>query len=261
MLTSTHNARIRRIRSLISSASERRQENAFVIEGVRLVEEALAANWEFEWLLFTEDVSERGMRLVEQATHKGINVDRTTAHVLQSISDTQSPQGLLAVLSMRSLPLPPSLDFILAADGVRDPGNLGTILRSAKAAGAQAVLLTPGSVDPFAPKVLRAAMGAHFRLPIRITGRDELLAFCRSGNIRVFLADAMGGVCFWNADFKQSLAIVIGGEAEGIDQQAYTVNAQTVFIPMAEKAESLNAAVAAALLCYEVVRQRYSEAL
>jgi TrmH family RNA methyltransferase len=176
--------------------------------------------------------------------------------VLRAASDTQAPQGILAVLAQRSLPLPEPLDFAFIPDGVRDPGNLGSMLRTAAAAGAGAVLLPAGTVDGFAPKVVRSGMGAHFRLPVHACPWDEIRRLVQDSGLSVYLAAAGDGLPYTQADFRGPLALVIGGEAEGAGSEAQALAHQRVSIPMPGGVESLNAAAAAAILLFEVVRQR-----
>jgi TrmH family RNA methyltransferase len=258
MITSTKNPKIHFTRSLNAQSRARREAQAFVVEGVRLAEEALQAGWTAQLVLYTGDLSERGRAVVDGFAARGAPVEAVTPRVLESASDTQTPQGLLVVLITRALPLPPNPDFILVADGLRDPGNLGTVLRTAHAAGVQAVLLPPGAVDPFAPKVVRAAMGAHFRLAVHHLSwpdvRDYLTA--REPRPRAYLADAQGGIPYTQVDFRHPTVLIFGGEAEGAGAEAGSLAEARLHIPMPGEAESLNAAVAAAILMFEVVRQR-----
>jgi TrmH family RNA methyltransferase len=150
------------------------------------------------------------------------------------------------------------LDFVFIPDAVRDPGNLGTMLRTAAAAGVGAVFLPPGVVDPFAPKVVRAAMGAHFRVPVYPLSWEEIHNHLNAYALRVYLAAAGAGQVYTQADFRSPLALIIGGEAEGAGQQARQLAAEYVHIPMSGDVESLNAAIAGAILMFEVVRQRSS---
>lgn len=143
---------------------------------------------------------------------------------------------------------------MLIPDGVRDPGNLGTLLRTAHAAGVEAVILPPGGVDAFAPKVVRAGMGAHLKLPI-FSG-DWAMIGTRLTGCAVFVADAAGGVPHFEAGFAAPSALIIGGEAQGAGHQALRLSTQRVQIPMPGPAESLNAAIAGGILMFEVVRQR-----
>jgi TrmH family RNA methyltransferase len=160
------------------------------------------------------------------------------------------------VLELTELAIPERLDFLILLDGLRDPGNLGTILRCASAAGAQAVGITPGSVDAFSPKVLRAGMGAHFHLPVLELDWEMITQLVRQHHLQLFLAAAGQGKPFYEQDLTQPLALVIGGEAAGASQQAYRLAHTPLHIPMPGQAESLNAASAAAVLIFEVVRQR-----
>ncbi len=253
MIVSPRNARIRLVRSLLSRPRKRRQTGAFLAEGVRLIEEALSADWPFRFVLYSNALSARGRELLERLKARGVEVEGVESRLLQSLSETETSQGILAVLDERPLPLPSSADFVLIPDSIRDPGNLGTLLRSAEAAGVQAVLIPPETSDPFAPKVLRAGMGAHFRLPIHILDWKEIRR--RTLNLRVLLADMEGRPC-WETNLRPPLALIVGGEAEGATPEAYRLATAFVSIPMAGKAESLNAAVAGSILLFEVLRQR-----
>lgn len=260
MINSVHNPKVQWVRRLQAQTKDRRQEEAFVVEGVRLAEEALQARWDTQLVLYTEELSPRGLAVVDAFTVRDVPTELVSPHVMQAMAHTQTPQGLLVVLTLKSLPLPEGLDFVLIPDEVRDPGNLGTLLRTAAAAGVQAVLLPPGTADPFAPKVVRSAMGAHFHLPILSLDWPEITKTLKpdppASQFRVYLADARGELAYTQADFRAPTALLIGGEAAGAGSQAERLADQRVYIPMPGEAESLNAAVAAAVLMFEVVRQR-----
>jgi RNA methyltransferase, TrmH family len=221
---------------------------------VRLVEEALAAGWPFRFVLVGSQLSERGKSLVEKLEGLKMDVEPVDDALLESVSETETSQGILAVLDFTNLPFPNLPTFLLIPDQIRDPGNLGTLIRSAAAAGVQAVLIPPETVDAFSPKVVRAGMGAHFRLPVYSLGWDEIRA--RVTGCAVFLADAAGQTSCWGADFRQPLALIVGGEADGASESARKLADRMVNIPMPGKIESLNAAAAGAILMFEVVRQR-----
>ncbi|MEZ0397097.1 MAG: RNA methyltransferase [Anaerolineales bacterium] len=254
MITSSHNPKLKLVRALLGRPKARREAGAFVAEGVRLVEEALAAGWPFRFVLAGETLSERGQALLARLQAQGVDVERVADGLLNSLSDTDNTQGILAVLDLPVPDLPPAtFDFVLIPDQIRDPGNLGTLLRTAAAAGVQAVFLPPETTDAFAPKVVRAGMGAHFRLPILSLTWDEIRA--RTSGLHLLLAD-MDGLPCWETDLRAPLALIVGGEAEGASAAAQALASAKVSIPMPGGIESLNAGVAGAILMFEVVRQR-----
>ena len=255
MITSPQNPKLKLVRALQGRPKERQEAGAFLAEGVRLVEEALAAHWPVRFALYSSGLSERGEALVGRMNVAGLDVDEVSCDLLQAASETEASQGILAVLELNALPLPDYPDFILIPDQIRDPGNLGTLVRTAAAAGAQAVVLPPETTDAFAPKVVRAGMGAHFRLPVHSMEWDEIEQICKLAKLQVFLAD-MDGRSYWETDFHGPLALIVGGEAEGASQQARGLADASVSIPMPGQTESLNAGIAGAVLMFEVVRQR-----
>ncbi|MDO9299731.1 MAG: RNA methyltransferase [Anaerolineales bacterium] len=257
MISSPHNPKLKLIRALQGRAKERRETGAFLAEGVRLVEEAVTSNWSMRFVLFDDTLNGRGRSQVESLRSRGVDVEEVSTSLMKSLSETESPQGILAVLELTQLPIPNSPTFILIPDQIRDPGNLGTLLRTAAAAGVQAVLLPPETTDAFAPKVVRSGMGAHFRLPIHSMTWEEIKRFCESANQRVYLADMDGQSC-WEMDLRQPLALIIGNEAEGASESAKQLANQIISVPMTGMIESLNAGVAGSVLMFEVVRQRRS---
>ncbi|HLE51712.1 MAG TPA: RNA methyltransferase [Anaerolineales bacterium] len=256
MITSVHNSKIQWVRALQSRSKARQDEQVFVVEGVRLCEEALRAGWKARILFHTEDLNARGQAVVDSYHSQAVPIEIVSPHVLHAISDTETPQGILAVIERRALPLPEVLDFVFIPDGVRDPGNLGTMLRTAGAAGVQAVFLPPGTVDPFSPKVVRAGMGIQFSLPVLTLPWKEIRSQLSKAAFHVYLAAAGEGQPYLLADFRGPLALIVGGEAQGAGEQGRQIADRCIFIPMPGGGESLNVAAAAAILLYEVVRQR-----
>jgi TrmH family RNA methyltransferase len=255
MITSSQNPKLKLAHALMGRPRERREANAFVVEGVRLIEEAFTAGWKFQFALYSDGLSERGQDLVKILTANRIDVEEVSGDLLQKVSETETPQGILAVLEFTELPIPGSPNFILIADQIRDPGNLGTLLRTATATSVQAVFLPPDTTDAFAPKVVRSGMGAHFRLPIHSRTWEEIKAL--TNGLGIYLADMDGTPC-WYTDLRRSLALIIGGEAEGASDEARRLATQKICIPMAGNIESLNAGVAGSVLMFEVVRQRFN---
>jgi RNA methyltransferase, TrmH family len=257
-ISSPQNSKIRLVRALMGRRKEREENRAFVVEGVRLLEEAFSAGWQPQFVLFSEALSARGLETVEKYAGRGVEVDQAPPHLMDSIADTEATQGVLGVYSLPDPVTPAELDFLLVADRLRDPGNLGTLLRTAAAAGVQAAVVTPGTTDPFAPKVVRAGMGAHFRLPVISANWDEIDALRQKHNLKLYLADAEGGQPAWKLDLRKPGGLIVGGEAEGASPEARRCVDGIVTIPMPGEAESLNAAIAASIILFEFVRQRYA---
>jgi TrmH family RNA methyltransferase len=258
IITSTKNQHVQQIRELLAKKSSREEHSAFVVEGVRLCEEALKSGVPPRLVLYSDECSARGLELVQQAVTAGSKVILVKHDILDALSDTEATQGLLMVMQTHPLPMPESFDFVLVIDQVRDPGNLGTILRTAVAAGAQAVFCTPGSVDAWSPKVVRSAMGAHFHVPIALKSWDDISSLCKLQKkpLTTFLAESGDGTALWKADLKSPIALVIGGEADGASAEVKAGVDAFINIPMPGGFESLNAAVAASIILFEVVRQR-----
>jgi TrmH family RNA methyltransferase len=262
MITSVQNPKIKWVRLLQSDPGARREAEAFVVEGVRLAEEAATAGYPAQLVLYSQGLGERGRQVVDRFAANGAAVEMVADHVLRAASDTQTPQGVLAVVAMRSQQLPAKPEFIFIPDSVRDPGNLGSMLRTAAAAGVQAVLVPKGSVDAYAPKVVRAAMGAHFHLPIVSLAWEEIadllldLKVDLRVDLQIYLADAAAGEPYFHCDLRRPLVLIVGGEADGAGEAARRLANATLHIPMASGVESLNAAAAAAVLLFEIARQR-----
>jgi TrmH family RNA methyltransferase len=174
-----------------------------------------------------------------------------TPALLASVSETDSPAGVLAIVPLVSLTFPSLPAFALILDRISDPGNLGTLLRTAEAAGVVAVYLMPGTVDAYNPKVVRAAMGAHFRLPIVGKTWAELPVKAA----QTWVAD-LAGEAYGQVNWRAAQALIVGSEADGPSEAALKFTPNRVTIPMPGRAESLNAAVAAGILLFEAARQR-----
>lgn len=254
MITSTSNPRIQWIRDLQRKRKSRSDEGLFVVEGIRLAEEALATGGEPRLILHTSDPDERTGRLIDGFVRRGAHAMLVSDPVLRSCSATESPQGLVAVVPIPHPPPPDRLTLAVIVDGVTDPGNLGALLRTSLAAGAEAVFLTSGTVDAYNPKVVRAAMGAHFRLPILAESPAAIRR--RVDGLAVWVADPRGGEPIYRLDGRSPVALVVGGEARGPSPEWRSFEATPVTIPIAPQVESLNTAAAAAVILFEIRRQR-----
>jgi TrmH family RNA methyltransferase len=260
MITSTSNDKVKYVRRLQSQKDVRHHHRRFVLEGVRLVEEILRASLVPTFVLFTEQLAGEGRGKALLTALRGLRTPcyAVSEAVMKSCSDTTTPQGILAVLPFPNLTPSEPPTLLLVVDRLRDPGNLGTLLRTALAAGVEQVLLAPGTVDFSNPKVVRSAMGAHLRLPMADADWDaiaEIVAGCD-----VWLAAAAGGKLYTEVDWTRPVALVLGSEAHGAGDRAHSLARGSVSIPMQSAVESLNVAVAAAIILFEVVRHRGSPA-
>jgi TrmH family RNA methyltransferase len=256
-ITSIHNERAKYIRSLLRRRV-RQREGRFAVEGTRLVEEAVKAGINPTLVFYTGAWAETpaAHHLLPLLSHADDGMWLVNDAVLAACSSTQTPQGVLVVLPFPVLQSRPGLILIL--DGLRDPGNLGTILRSAEAAGVGQVILTPGSVDLYNPKVVRGAMGAHLRLPADTL--DWPVISGRVSGRTVWLADTTGEVSYDAVDWTKPSVLIVGGEATGATEAAIALSTGRVSIPMTTGVESLNAAMAATVVLFEVARQRRGHA-
>lgn len=250
MITSLQNPRVKQIRALQDRARTRRKEGKIVLEGVRLIGDAIAQGHMPDFIFHTPDA--------ESLLPAGrFEAEPVSAEVMRHISDTQQPQGIIGVFAMPHQALPPSPQRVLILDAIRDPGNMGTILRAAAAAGTEAVLMSPDCVDAFNPKVLRAGMGAHFRVALAVQDWTDIAAYC--AGIAVYVAASAGDLRYDQVDWTGRWALLIGGEAQGAGQQAQSLAQAQVYIPMHAATESINAAMAASVILFEAQRQRLTQ--
>lgn len=251
-ITSVQNERVKYIRSL-GRRRVRQRERRFLVEGTRLGEEVVRAGIKPALVLYTEAWAETpaGQSLLPSLLPDGDGRILAGDAVLAACSDTVTPQGVLAVVPFLQLQPQPGLTLVL--DRLRDPGNLGTILRSAEAAGVGQVILAPGTVDQYNPKVVRGAMGAHFRLPIANLAWDAIAE--RLKGRAVWLADGDGGTVYDAANWTAPSALIVGGETEGASDNAHAIASGSVCIPMEGRPDSLNAAMAATIILFEAARQ------
>ncbi len=250
MITSPSNVKVKVVRSLARRRA-RYAERQFVLEGVRGIEEALRAGSVPALAFYTASVEAdtRGRTLLDSLHSVTRQVFEVSEGVMQAMSNTETPPGILAVIPFVELPFPARPAFVLILDAVRDPGNVGTILRSAWAAGVDAIFFAPNTADPYNDKVVRAAIGAHFHVPLRVASW-EMIASALAGIPRVYLADARGETVYTHADWTRPVALIVGGEAEGASGEAHQLTTARISIPMHGGAESLNAAMAATLLVF-----------
>lgn len=257
-IESPQNARIRAW-SRLKDKRGRQQSGEFLVEGVRLVEELLRSTLETVAVVWDVGTDELPDTLTEAAMERGVPLLEASPGAFAVLSDTVTPQGVLAVARMpltAQTPAPP--DQVLVLDGVQDPGNVGTLLRSADAFRMGQVCCGRGTVDPFAPKVVRASMGGLFRVPVVSA---DTVAYLQTWRTRwpdgqIVHARAHAEAACHELNFRRPTLLLVGSEASGVSPEAASLADTQVRIPMSEAAESLNAAVAGSILLYEMFRQR-----
>jgi TrmH family RNA methyltransferase len=246
------------IRNLQRRNARRRQPLA-VVEGVRLVEEALGAELSFTGAAVSPALgrSQRGVGLLDDLRHAGVPIDEVDDDELSGLADTDTPQGVVAVVeppAWRLADLSVGVSkSILVLDAVQDPGNVGTLLRTAYALGAGGVILLPGNARLTHPKVLRAAMGASFRLPTVCLSLPEFQQWLSEEQVTVWATSTSGREIVGLAR-PDRLALVVGNEGAGIGSELEQLATETVGVPIARDVDSLNVAVATGIVLHEVMR-------
>ncbi|MHB1356221.1 MAG: TrmH family RNA methyltransferase [Anaerolineae bacterium] len=255
-ISSLENEQIKHVRSLAQGHTRKRYGH-FVLEGFRLVQTAVESHYPLHSILASESFAKRHPDFMQALSAGDVAAWLVQDAILTSLADTSSPQGIISVAMLPTTdPTQSSTSTLLVLlDNIRDPGNLGTILRTAQATGAGCVLLSPGCVDAFAPKVVRSAMGAHLHLSL-VEGKSwsEIAEMC-AGRPAV-LADAAGQATYWELDWTLPVTLIICNEAFGPSFEARQLAERTTRLPMVSGAESLNAAIAAGVLLYEIFKQR-----
>ncbi len=239
----------------------RLKHNCFLVEGLRLAEEAIKAKWPLKAAIFSDDFEqkERNASLIAALGAQNTPLYQVDAKLLSTISATEHSQGLILLAHIKNIEQPFNFkaDFLMLADRLADPGNLGTIMRTALAAGCQGLILSPQTVDVLAPKTVRASMGAIFNLPIwQLKDDNDGLNYLQQNQISCLGAAAEGAKPYTDIDLSIAHAWLIGNEACGLSPFWQKACSQKVFLPMANQVESLNAAIAAAILLYATAAKR-----
>lgn len=257
MITSIHNPKIKRVCALQQKQKERKAEKCFVIEGIKMVEEAPRAL--IEEIYITESFQKVNHALLDSLPPEKCEI--VSDKVLKHMSTFVTEQGILGVLRQRDLKLA-TLSYtgnplFLVLENLQDPGNMGTIIRTADAVNATGVIVSTGSVDIYNPKVVRATMGSIFRVPILVdVDIKKAINDFKENGITIYAAHLQGEADYDEQDYLNGTCFLIGNEGNGLtDQVAMSAN-QFVKIPILGQAESLNASIAAGILMYEVIRQR-----
>lgn len=250
---------------LVKAAAElkqkkyRQQQGLFIAEGLRTVEEAVRYG-AVQSIFYTAIEDERTRAVLEEAAAKQVKLICVSEAVLKKIADTETPQGVIAVCEMGKSSVEDLLatgQMLLVLDRVGDPGNIGTMLRTADAAGLGGLVLLKGSADIYAPKTVRASMGSLFHLPV-VSGvsEAEFVSSARKAGYELLVTSLDGADNLYKADLRGRLAFVMGNEANGVTDSLLEAADKRVFIPMQGRAESLNVAMAAGVVMFEALRQR-----
>ena len=268
MITSTSNNRIKNIIRLITSSKARREQNSFIVEGVKMFMEAPCCDVlevfvsEDYYNRLNEDIKsgngEKSQAVINKLDETGFEIVSTDC--FKKMSDTVNPQGILSVVKQNNYSCEELIKDkdslrVLILDNVQDPGNLGTMLRTAEGAGFDFVLAGNNTVDVYNPKVIRSTMGSVYRVPIcYVKDLPAAIRLLKSNGVKLFAAHLRGENYYYSEDFTGRVGIMIGNEGNGLSDEIANMADTYIKIPMEGQVESLNASVAAAILMYECVR-------
>lgn len=251
LITSKDNSKIKEIKKL---KEKKYRKTAFIVEGIKMLKEAISEKAEIDTIIIRED-TELDFKLDSELEKKVIHV---TKNVFETISDVVSPQGVLVVINKKidDNKISKHADYILALDGIQDPGNLGTIIRTADSANIKQILVSKDTVDSYSPKVVRSTMGAIYRVKI-IECEDlaKTLKSLQTTGFEIVTTDLHTDKSIYDMNYNKKI-VVIGNEANGVTPKIRELSNYRVKIPMLGKTESLNAAVATGIMIYEYVRQK-----
>lgn len=254
MITSKSNPKIKNVVKLQKS-SERREQNRIIIEGRREIERAVACGFVIDTLFICNDI------LSEPATGIQANVvEEVTLEVFEKIAYREGSDGLLAVAIPKYAELkdfkPKENPLIIVLETVEKPGNLGAVMRTADAAGVDAVIIADPRTDLFNPNAIRASIGTIFSVPLFACSSEECICWLKSNNIKIYCTYLKASIDYLEADFREGSAIVMGTESTGISDIWVEAADQNLIIPMNGIADSLNVSVTAAIVVFEAIRQR-----
>ncbi len=260
-ITSKDNSVIKNLRSL-SDPKHRKKEHAYLIEGVKMVEEALRDNLGVKMVIAAPSlVQHHGKGVLKLAESGSVDILWISEKLMDAISESKTPQPVMAVVWMKEHSedklFAHSSGLIIVAHQLQDPGNLGTIIRTAGAVGAAGIALTPNTADPYSAKAVRASMGSILRLPVvRIGDVTAFIKICARKGFQTVATVLTGDKTHYDIDFKKPTVVILGQEGAGLSRDIMADVDLCVRIPMAETIDSLNVATSAAVILYEAMRQR-----
>jgi len=257
ILTSTKNPLIKQVRKL-HSAKERNKQNMLLLEGTNLIYAACQVDYKLDTVFYTDRWQTNHLLLCREIAEKEINTQQVSQEVLTAIATTVSPDGVIAI-APRTMAITPNIaqtNLSIALDRLQDPGNLGTIIRTAAATKVDGLWLSENSVDIYNPKVLRSSVGEWFQVPMGThQNLVELVQQHQQTNIQVVATTSQAAKTYWDIDFARPTLILLGNEGSGLSPELIEMADEQVTIPLNNRVESLNVAVASALLLYEAQRQ------
>lgn len=259
-ITSINNKLIKDIKSLYRKKG-RQKHKLFVIEGIKIIEEVIENNYPIENIIYTDYLFENEEGKVLFSTLESFNnLIYVPTNVFKEISDTESPQGIIGISKIVSRNIEEIYDLqnksILFLDEIQDPGNMGTIIRTADAFSIGGIIVKHGSVDVYNPKVIRATMGSIFRVPLYFTEGIEELKNLKSKGYKIYSTSLSASMPIYDVNFNNKSVLSIGNESKGVSEEVLSLSDTFIKIPMTGKTESLNAAVAASIIMYESMKQR-----
>ena len=247
IISSKDNETIKEIRKL---KYKKYRKNKFIVEGIKMLQEAINENQNIELIVIKDGININ----LDLSNYQIINV---TDNVFNSLTDVISPQGVLAIINKKSnVEINKNADYIIALDGIQDPGNMGTILRTLDSAGIHQVIVSKDTVDCYSPKVVRSTMGSIYRINIIEVDRlKETLQDLKNNDFEIVVTSLHTNDSIYNINYSKKI-VVIGNEANGVSKEIIDISDKKVKIPMLGKTESLNASVATGIMIYEYVRQK-----
>jgi len=262
MLTSLNNPTVKQLRKL-QQPKERRKQDLLLLEGTHLIEAACAASYPLQVLCYTEAWQQRHGEIYREAIAQAARIELVSDAVLTSIASTVTPDGVVAIAPRRnawqeaaSRPHSEKISLGVMLEKLQDPGNLGTIIRTAAAAGSDGLWLSDDSVNVDNPKVLRASVGHWFQLPMATVSMPEQAQQLRHSGVQVVATTATAALSYWELDLRQPTVFVMGNEGAGLSDELIAQASVAAKIPLRPDVESLNVAISTALLLYEARRQR-----
>ncbi|MGN1032818.1 MAG: TrmH family RNA methyltransferase [Intestinibacter sp.] len=257
IIKSKDNDKVKYTKSLLK-AKFRNKEKKFIIEGYRILTLALECNAPLEYVFINEDFEKKQehQEFLSLLENKGIRIYKTINKIFLEMVDTENTQGILGVLRYKERDLVNNINkdhkFVLILDRIQDPGNMGTIIRTADSAGVDAIVLLKGCVDIYNPKVIRSTMGSIFDMNIIHATQDEAVDFLKQNEFNIVSSYLQTDNYYNETNYEGKIALVIGNEANGINDDLISKSDKLIKIPIYGKAESLNAAISAAILMYEI---------